>query len=76
MRIRHYGLLANPTRQRDLARCRECIATDPLDDDLRQTRSATTSLDPTARGGMRCPRCRIGHLVVLDVLPPRRARPP
>ncbi len=59
MRIRHFGLLANPNRQRDLTRCRECIATDPLDDELRQTGSATTSLGPAARDGMLCPRCPV-----------------
>jgi hypothetical protein len=75
MRIRHYGLLANSTRQRDLVRCRDCIATDPPDDVPRQA-SAKTSIDPARHDERLCPRCRIGHLVVLEVLPPRRARPP
>jgi len=77
MRIRHYGLLANPTRRRDLACCRECIAADPPQDDPGpQTGSAKISGDPEAHHAVRCPRCRIGHLIVLDILPPQRARPP
>ena len=76
MRIRHYGLLANPTRQRDLARVRECIADAKADDNRQPSDPSQPPVDPPAHDVMRCPRCQIGHLTVVGLVPPERARPP
>ncbi len=76
MRIRHYGLLANPTRQRDLALCRRYIAAGTVDDHGQRAHASTPPGDPSAQHLIRCPRCRRGHLVVVGHLAPLRARSP
>ena len=88
VRIRHYGFLANPVRLQTLPRVRQCLA---------PSAPAIPSLAPrepepwdalllrlTGKDVTRCPRCGVGHLVVVEELPalgqphpfPRRARSP
>lgn len=78
VRIRHFGLVANRTRQDKLARCRQLLAV---------IAAATTSLlppsppePPTASAELasraRCPTCRGGPLRVLAVVAPQRGIPP
>ena len=88
VRIRHYGFLANPVRQEKLPRVRELLG---------QPAGAVESKAPTEPEGWealllrltgkdvtRCPRCGVGHLLVVEVLPAlsgpgdpsRRARSP
>jgi len=88
VRIRHYGFLANPVRLQQLPRVRQWLA---------PSAHAIESLAPrepepwdalllrlTGKDVTRCPRCRVGHLVVVEELPallgpthsPRRARSP
>ena len=78
VRIRHFGLLANRTRQAKLARCRQLLAV---------TVAATTVLFPPppsepsiantqSTSSARCPACGSGSLRVLAVLAPARGRPP
>jgi hypothetical protein len=74
MRIRHYGLLANPTRREHLARCRQLI------DDIREntaesdpSTSHEQSARPLADNSTLCPRCHIGHLVRVGSLGAARA---
>jgi len=67
MRIRHYGLLANPTRRRLLERSRRALANQATSwpDSSKLPRSATAEEDPH-----RCPRCQNGRLVRIAVVLP------
>ena len=88
VRIRHYGFLANSVRLQQLPRVRQWLA---------PSARATESFAPrepepwdalllrlTGKDVTRCPRCGVGHLVVVEELPalgqphpfPRRARSP
>ena len=88
VRIRHYGFLATSVRLQTLPRVRQCLA---------PSARAIQSLAPrepepwdalllrlTGKDVTRCPRCGVGHLVVVEELPalgqphpfPRRARSP
>ena len=64
MRIRHFGLLANRTRKKELARCRELLgaaASLPAiwPQSPRELLLAVSGIDFT-----RCPACRRGRMVV------------
>ena len=78
VRIRHFGLLANRTRQDKLTRCRQLLAV---------VAAAATSLLPAPNGETptagaetaspaRCPACGVGPLRVIAVLAPQRGLPP
>ena len=78
VRIRHFGLLANRTRQEKLARCRQLLAV---------AAAAATALLPTRNGETpgadaseatpaRCPACGGGPLRVIAVVAPQRGIPP
>jgi hypothetical protein len=78
VRIRHFGLLANPTRQEKLVRCRQLLAvvaaaaTSLLPDPNGQTPPASAETASPAR----CPACGGGPLRVIAVLAPQRGIPP
>jgi hypothetical protein len=67
MRIRHYGLLANPTRRELLQQCRLTMASgaNPNPEPSEPPRSAVAEEDP-----QRCPRCNTGRLVITGILRP------
>lgn len=72
-RIRHYGLLSNSHRRQALAVCRRLLAT-PISEllpnprrDFRQLYQALTAIDLS-----RCPKCNLGVLVLIQVIPPCR----
>lgn len=72
VRIRHYGLLANPVRRKLVRRCRELLDSDTADEvppseSWDQLLLRLTGVDVT-----QCPRCRQGHLVVIEELRPLR----
>jgi hypothetical protein len=68
-RIRYYGFLAGPCRQRKLAQCRRLLnmppppAAEPVID-YRDRYEQLTGLSLRL-----CPVCRRGHMVVVDILP-------
>jgi hypothetical protein len=77
-RIRYYGLLANCHRHQALARCRQLLAV-PTADLLprpQDYRALYESL--TTESLARCPHCRTGVMLVVDILPAWRwpAPPP
>lgn len=75
MRIRHYGLLANPTRREQLARCRQLIGdTNPHPAPLPPSSNQQTE-QPLAPDPYRCPRCHIGRLVLIGSITPRARAP-
>ena len=68
MRIRHFGFLANRSRQLKLARCRELLNLEPptLTDkkSARQLMFEVTGFDLAL-----CPACHLGTLTILAQLP-------
>jgi hypothetical protein len=76
MRIRHYGLLANPTRREYLARCRRLIG--ETHEPAHVSASPTQLQQPVQRlveEANRCPRCQDGRLIRI-ALSSMRARAP
>jgi Putative transposase len=70
VRIRHFGLLANRTRQAKLARCRELLVpplppTVPLDESVPALMLRLTGLDI-----VRCAVCQQGRLRLTEILAP------
>lgn len=64
MRIRHYGLLANPTRRKHLARCRELLGeTRERSDQPAPPASHQRTEQPRGHDSNRCPRCQTGRLI-------------
>ena len=69
-RIRHFGLLANPCKRRDLGRCRELLGLDsalpkPAAKTVQEWMRLLTGEDPT-----RCPQCGVGTLRTVAELSP------
>jgi len=79
VRIRHYGLLANRTRQEKLTRCRQLLAvvaaaaTAVLPPNTRDLLAAAGAADAAPP---RCPVCGGGPLRILERLAPHRGIPP
>jgi hypothetical protein len=72
-RIRHYGLLANRTREAKLQRCRELLGVAPPapseldpDEDYRDRYLRLTGLSLVD-----CPACKNGRMVCIETLLPR-----
>ena len=77
MRIRHYGLLANPKREVRLAECRQLLSHDHENgDDPDAPPSLPGSQLRRAEDFPRCPRCHTGRLIPVGSLSPDRARAP
>jgi len=88
VRIRHYGFLANPVRQEKLPRVRELLGQPPGATEAQPPKAPehweAMLLRLTGKDVTRCPRCGVGHLLVVEVLPAlsgpgdpsRRARSP
>ena len=68
MRIRHFGLLANRCRGRDLQCCRHLLAVRAVD--VLQAQTPGLSADPID-DGHRCPICRQGRMVRQPLKPQR-----
>ena len=76
VRIRHYGLLANAVRRREISRCRDLLSLPTLPTSKEQPRSETwqeTLLRLTGRDVARCPRCKKGTMTDSAELHPARA---
>jgi hypothetical protein len=78
VRIRHFGLLANPARTDKLARCRQLLAVIAA---VATATLPTQNGEPPAAGTetttpVRCPACGRGSLRVMVVLAPQRGIPP
>jgi hypothetical protein len=68
VRIRQFGFLANRFRTRNLQLCRDLLA-------VRQTPSPAESHDPadsTVEDRTCCPICKLGRLIVIELLHPQR----
>jgi hypothetical protein len=64
-RIRHFGLLANRRRAANLARCRQLLAVPPPT----SPSDTLVMVEAILAGLRRCPVCRIGRWVVVEILP-------
>jgi hypothetical protein len=78
VRIRHFGLLANPARQDKLARCRQLLAVVAA---TAASALPTPNSEPSGAGAaeatpVRCPVCGVGPLRVSAALAPPRGIPP
>jgi hypothetical protein len=76
VRIRHYGLLANRTRQDKLTRARQLLATVAVTPLLSPVSVPATDTAPSPTAAARCPHCAGTHWRVLARLLPQRGRPP
>ena len=72
VRIRHYGLLANPVRHECIALCRQLLNVSPESvPSLPQENWEQTLLRLTGHDVTRCPRCGAGRLCTIGDIPPR-----
>jgi hypothetical protein len=88
VRIRHYGFLANPVRPQKLLLVRQWLppagGAPPSRAPRQPERWDALLLRLTGKDVTQCPRCGVGHLLVVETLPaltglagpPRRARSP
>jgi hypothetical protein len=78
VRIRHFGLLANRTRQAKLTRCRQllAVAAAAATSLLPASPSETPTASPAPAAAARCPGCGGGRLRVTARLAPQRGIPP
>jgi hypothetical protein len=76
-RIRHFGFMANCHRQEKLALCRRLL-THPISELLPQRESCRELLVLLPTESPRCPKCGIGEMIRVELLPPFRwpATPP
>jgi hypothetical protein len=72
VRIRHYGLLANRSRQKKIARCRELLSASEPKQPVKETVSEKL-LRLTGVDLQRCPECHEGRMIVTaEIERPRR----
>jgi hypothetical protein len=69
VRIRYFGLLANRTRAKNLARCRELLAANPTTAEA-SAPSAPSAPKPAEEERDRCPSCGTGRLRYVGILAP------
>jgi hypothetical protein len=67
VKIRHYGLMANPCRRKSLLTARSLLASQPQPE-------ITLSTEQRNAVERRCPICGAGRLIVLGWLPPDLVR--
>jgi hypothetical protein len=75
VRIRHFGLLANRTRQQKLARCRDLLHQPPPPTGVPRESVEALMLRLTGIDIHLCPACHRGRLRVTDTLPPNKPSP-
>jgi hypothetical protein len=73
MRIRYYGFLSSRGRQEQLALCRSLLGVAAGVPTESPTAQADSADDPEV---MRCPQCRIGHMLVIERFDPPDPRLP
>ncbi len=76
VRVRHYGLLANRTRQAKLARARQLLAIVAAPPLLSSVSGAATDTSPSLTAAPRCPHCAGTHWRITARLVPQRGQPP
>lgn len=79
VKIRYYGLLASCHRRKNLARCRQLLATTAVQettgDDVQTNNDPNDSMVEECSGPERpCPRCRLGRMAMVEVIAPNRGQ--
>jgi putative transposase len=69
MRIRHFGFLANRSKKRALARCRQLLNLDPALPQWSHLSTKDLLLRITGIDLSRCPNCQKGTMIVIAELP-------
>ena len=72
MRVRHFGFLANRSKEKHLRRCRELLGLDPALPILQEKSTADLMRELTGTDLSRCPRCKEGTMVLVAELPKLR----
>jgi hypothetical protein len=76
--IRHSGLLSNRFRQEKLTLCRQLLGLsvdDEADHDPSEPRPEN-EVTPVAEHNIRCPKCAVGRMTIVDEIPPATAPVP
>ncbi len=74
MRIRHFGFLANPAKALR-AKCRQLLGLDPHPPAITKKSTHQLMLQLTGLDITRCPRCKMGTLTFLAILPACKSDP-
>jgi len=72
VRIRHFGLLANRCKKRDLSRCQELLGQKPTSSEPAEMSAREMLLHLTGLDLDKCPNCGRGTMHVVADLPPTR----
>jgi hypothetical protein len=70
-RIRHFGFLANRSKKKNLARCRELLEAPSPDPEPDQKSTQDLVRDLTGVNLALCPSCQIGHMLITAEIPAR-----
>src|SRR5216683_2492354 len=71
VKIRHFGFLANRSRQEDIALCRKLLAPRPeLEPQLPRSLEPSVTRQPQPTPVDRCPLCKVGRMNPVDILFP------
>ncbi len=68
-RIRHFGFLANRSKKKNLARCRELLEAPTPDPEPEKKTTQDLVRDLTGVNLARCPSCQIGHMHITAEIP-------
>jgi hypothetical protein len=69
VKVRHFGFLANRGRQDNLRLCRQLLAASSSGPPGRALHDLDSN-EPAANPVDRCPRCKVGHMRMLEILVP------
>jgi hypothetical protein len=69
MRIRHFGFLANRTKNHALPQCRTLLGLNPALPDIPKKSARDLLLELTGIDLSRCPRCQKGTMMIVAELP-------
>lgn len=73
MRVRHFGFLANRSKQHALAQCRKLLGLPPPLPEIPKRSAQDLLRELTGIDLNRCPRCQKGNMIVVAELSPRSA---
>ena len=74
MRIRHFGFLANRSKKKSLARCRQLMGVESDTDERTKKSARDLMLEVSGVDISLCPVCKTGRLVVVSRLLPELAK--
>lgn len=69
MRVRHFGFLANRSKEQNLAQCRELLGVEPQLSRTPKKSARELMLDVAGVDVALCSVCKVGTLIVIGTLP-------